>query len=693
MTEFASTQRFQERSARWLLLLVLIHTLPVIWITPVVAGTAPTAALLAFGVASLFTFDSEGVALGLFVLLPALVYLAIGWVLAWLIARALRSVSRTIRAGLLLVLVIVPLVAVYFPIYVAGGHNSSSQATLFELLDGFVGPAFLGYWAGLHGLVVVLLAGQFLPPHSALMAVAARWTRPVIGAAAAVLVGVLVYAQFTAVVCRPLAGLGIDAAQLCVARAGGAEARYWYERAALDGNSEALLWVLDNTPNRNRRLEWLRRGAAAGDGAVQFRLAEHLKRYGDAAARAEAEAWLESSAAGGYGPAQFALAERLASALMRSAGTGSVDDYQALLEAAADNGSTAAARRLAEHQARGSFGYVIDPERAMRLFQEAGDASAAAKVRAEQAAIEAGDAAATVRAARRYLRSPLPGPGVQELGLSLFEHVAARDPAVRRELIVLLRTGSDGAPKDVETAARWLLEAARAGEPEAMDRVARNYMDGREGFSVDYPEARVWIDALLEHYRRSGDQDSPARIAELESRLKHFDRLAGMAGGELLGSAELQDLSQGTDAESRYRFALQLLAGQGSRRAEAVASLQQAAELGHGQAAWRLVQVYERGFSQEIDPAAARRELERATGLHHYEATRELASRYEYGKKGYDQDLDRAIAMYEAALAAGHDNRYGWNLDPEVFNHFRWLESRLRQARLKRDASVAQATP
>lgn len=691
MTEAGRAPGFQQRSARWLLLLVLIHTVPVIWITPVVAGTAPAAALLALGVASLFTFDAEGVALGLFVLLPALVYLAIGWALAWLIARALRSVPPMLRGALLLVLVVAALAAVHFPIYVAGGHGASSESTLFELLDDFVGAAFLWYWVGLHGLVALLLAGQFLSPRAALLAVAARWARPVIGLAASVLVGVLVYAQFTTVVCRPLAGLGIDAAQLCVARAGGAEARYWYERAALDGNAEALIWVLDNTPDRSRSLEWLRRGAAAGNGAVQFRLAEHLQRYGDAAGRAEADGWLESAAAGGYGPAQFALAQRLADGLTRSAATGSLADYQMLLEAAAGNGSMAAARRLAEHRGRGSFGYAVDIERAIALFQDAGDPAAAARLRAEQAAIEAGDTAAMVGAARRHLRSPLPGPGVRERGIALFERAAGRDAAARQELIVLLRTGSDGAPKDLEAAARWLLEAARAGDPEAMDRVARNYMDGREGFPVDYPEARVWIGALQAHYRSSSDSDAPARLAELQSRLKYFDRLAGIAGGELLGAAQLQDLGRATDAESRYRFALQLLAGQGSRRAEAVAALQQAARLGHAEAAWRLVQVYERGFADELDPAAARRELERAAGLHHYEATRELASRYEYGKKGYAQNLDRAIAMYEAALAAGRDNRYGWNLDPEVFNHFRWLESRLKQARLKRAAAAAQA--
>ncbi len=58
---------------------------------------------------------------------------------------------------------------------------------------------------------------------------------------------------------------------------------------------------------------------------------------------------------------------------------------------------------------------------------------------------------------------------------------------------------------------------------------------------------------------------------------------------------------------------------------------------------------------------------------------------FEYGKRGLPVDLPRAIELYEATLEAGRDNRYDWNLDPDNFNHFKWLESRLRQARLKQN--------
>jgi len=161
------------------------------------------------------------------------------------------------------------------------------------------------------------------------------------------------------------------------------------------------------------------------------------------------------------------------------------------------------------------------------------------------------------------------------------------------------------------------------------------------------------------------------------------------AGGTMLGSSDLDRLGERTDADSQYEHALQLLAGHGSkRRAEAISQLEKAARKGHGEAAWRLFEIYERGFPDEIDRPAALRMLKRAVADHHFEATRKLAMSYEYGKHGVAVDLPQAIELYEGALEAGHDNRYGWNLDPEVFNHFRWLESRLRQARIKLDAET-----
>jgi TPR repeat protein len=252
-----------------------------------------------------------------------------------------------------------------------------------------------------------------------------------------------------------------------------------------------------------------------------------------------------------------------------------------------------------------------------------------------------------------------------------------------------LRTGSGGVDKNIDDAMTWLINAAEAEDTDAMERLAGNYMNGREGFPVDYPKARHWIEALLAIDRASDERQAKARVQSLENDLKYIDRLGGYAGSPMLGTEDLDQLGQRSDAESQYQHAIQLLAGHGNkRRTEAVAGLHEAARKGHGGAAWRLVQIYERGFPQEIDKAAGLQQLQLAVDNHHFDATRELAMSYEKGKRGLAVDLEKAISLYEGALEAGHDNRYSWNLDPEIFNHYRWLESRLRQARLKRDAQL-----
>jgi TPR repeat protein len=701
-----------ERCARWLLFLTFVHTIPVVWLTPVAGGTAPTSALLAFGIASLFTFDSEGIGLGMFALLPALVYTALAWVLAWVIGRLTARVSRVPRIAILTVLVVVPLAAVYFPIYVAGGHSYSSSTNVIDLSNAYLNPTIaLWYWIGLHGAVLMLLVTQWYAKGSLVFTLIERWLKPVVGAIGLSVVGVVVYTSYATVICRPLAELGLDAAQICYARANQAQARYWYERAAADGNGEAIAWLVDKTPDRQKRLVLLRAGADAGLAETQYLLAKHLQRWGDAGSQAEAQQWLQAAADGNHGAAQFELVEQMTADLLRSGSREGLAERNALLEQAVSSGSPLAKQRLAEHYLRGSMGYVIDMVRSRALYQEL-SASGALDAREEivrvngtrsksrleqldawQAGLDANEPQVLVELAKLYLTSSLPGPGVREYGLQLFEQVAEHDAQARAELIFMLRTGSDGAGKDLNAARVWLLKSAEAGDLEAMDRVASNYMDGREGFPVDYPQARHWIEMLLERFRRVGGIDAPARIASLENHLRYVDRLGKLAGGSLLGDKELNALAQRTDADSHYRYALQLMAGQGSRRAEAVERLQAAAELGHADAAWRLVQVYERGFPAELDPAAARRELARAVQLHHYDAIRELAQRYENGKKGYAQNLPTAIQMYEEALVAGRDNRYGWNLDQNTYNHFPWLESRLRQAKLKRQGSQLVTTP
>ncbi len=686
--------RLQERCARWLLLLTLLHTVPALWITPVVAGTAPAAAILAFGVASLLSFERDGVGMSLFALGPALVYCAIGWAVAWLLAWLLERVRQPQRAIALAVLVAVPLASVYWPIYTAGGHSGSRTANLIALVDRTIShQVLLGYWLALHGVLLVLYLGHLLP-DGRFARIAERWRRPALGTTAAALVAALLYGNYPTLVCRPLAAIGSGSAALCAARADTRHQRYFYELAAERGEPEALAWVIANTPDRQRRLHWLRQGADGGDAQTQFALSQHLMRYGGADGGAEAEQWLRRAAKGGHAPAMLALADSIARGLYSSPSRELLAERNAFLERAAKLGEREAMLRLAEHHVDGSMGYPVNLDRARSLYRELAlaDSSVAGGRLAELDAIASGlakgDPAVMKAQAKRFLASPMPGPGVRARGRQLLEQLAdAGDVEVRNELTLMLRTGSGGVERDLAAAKVWLIKSAQAGDLNAMERAARNFTNGREGFAVDYPEARRWFEAAITGHSRSDGDDAQGRVRQLRSELAHIDRLGRQAGGPLLGEQALAALGQGTDAESHYRYAMQLLAGHGAaRRAEAIARLNDASRLGHAEAAWRLFFIYERGFPAEINAKSALAQLERAAANHHFDATRELAMRYEYGKAGVPADLERAIAMYEEALAAGHDNRYGWNLDRGNFNHFKWLESRLHQARLKQSA-------
>ena len=707
MANAEKMKQSQRRGIRLLLFLTIIHTLPAVWLMSVAGGTAPIIGLLAFGIASFFTFDSEGIGLGLFALIPALIYLILAWLLALLIEKALAHRTRAARLLLLATLTVTPLVAVYFPIYFAGGHGSSSSENLFDLFGAYLSlQACLTYWIALHVILVALYASQCVSVQSPQLVHMERWGSTALKFAVVILLGTIIYSNYSTVICRPLAELGNNTAQICVAKAGGLQARYWYERAAEHDNLDAIKWLIDNTPNRQIREGWLRKGAQAGDPQIQYELSQHLSRYGgtavDTSAETEARKWLEAAAAGNYGPAQQQFVEPLTKEVLNSQSHSLLRKRNSLLEQAAKNGSPRARLQLAEYYTRGSMGYPADLAKAHALYEQlltgatdpaqdrvfamTGDSYEARlqQIDAWQAGLDSGDPQVIAEVARLYLTSPLPGPGVRQLGKSMFDEIAADDATARAELIVMLRTGTDGADKDPAAAKTWLLTAARDGEVEAMDRVASNYMKGSEGFPIDYPEARSWIEALIDHYQHINSADADRRVARLEKHLKYIDSLDELAGGSLLGSAALEQLAGNTDADAGYNYALQLLAVHGpKRRPEALSSLQSAAELGHAEAAWRLVQIYERGFPDEIDPTAAQRELERAAQHHHFYATRELAARYEYGNKGVKQNLPLAIEMYEQALAAGHDNRYDWNLDPQNYNHFPWLESRLKQAKFK----------
>ena len=709
--------RLQERSARWCLLLTLLHTVPVVWITPVAGGTAPTAALLALGFASLLSFERQDMAFALFALAPALLYCGIGWILAWWFVKLLERMRKPMRAALLAIVVVASLVSVYWPIYVAGSHNGSHSADLLELfrrtLDWRV---LLAYWIVLHVVLVALYAAYLLSGNHPLLAFVERWRKPARTFAAAALVAVLLFTNYPKLICRPLAEFGSGRAALCVARSARTDQRDWYERAAEQGQGEAIAWMIEHSHNQEKKVYWLRRGAELGDAATRFALYERLMRFGDEDTRTEAESWLRAAAEGDHVPAQMVLVDSLTRIIYSSGSSELLVERNAWLERAAGLGARDALRQLAQHHVDGSMGYPADLNRARARYRElardnnrTGDNKPTkyesmlnldaayynariAELDAWEAGLKNRDPAIMKSVAERYLKSQFPGPGVRALGRQLMEQlVEAGDAEARGALTMMLRTGSGGVEKDLDAAKALLIAAAEAGDADAMARVAGNYSKGREGFALDYPEAKRWLQAAIGSHTRRDAEGAQDELRRLRNELAYIDRLAEQAGGTLLGRQALAQLGEGSDAESNYQYAAQLLAGHGSdRRAEAITRLNDASRQGHGEAAWRLFQIYERGFPAEIDSAAAVEQLERAAANHHFNATRELAIRCEYGGRGLPTDLQRAITLYENAIAAGHDNRYAWNLDPDNYDHFKWLESRLRQARMKQSVQARQ---
>jgi hypothetical protein len=346
---------FQERCTRWLLLLMLLHTVPVVWLTPVAAGTAPTAALLAYGIASVLTLDLEGIALGLMALAPALIYTGIAWMLAWLLGK-LQRVRPPAGAWLVGCLTVGLLLAVYFPIYSAGGHNSWRSSDLISLFDNMLSHrSLLSYWIALHAVLAALFAGSLLREDNAFTARVERWSRPVLRAAGIVVFGAILYHKYDLFLCRPFAELGFGRAQVCVAKNAGPDERYWYERAAAGGDVEAIAWLIDRTPNRQHRLKWLRKGAEAGDPASQFALYKFFLRTQGPDARTEAERWLQLSAEGDHAEAQMTLVDRLSKNIYRSQSGDRLAERNAWLERAAEHGSRMAKLRLAQHYRDGSM--------------------------------------------------------------------------------------------------------------------------------------------------------------------------------------------------------------------------------------------------------------------------------------------------------------------------------------------------
>jgi len=271
----------------------------------------------------------------------------------------------------------------------------------------------------------------------------------------------------------------------------------------------------------------------------------------------------------------MALVDSLTRTIYSSRSTDLLVERNAWLERAAGLGERDAIRQLAQHQVDGSMGYPPDLKRARAGYRELArvnkrtgankptkyermlnlDAAyynaRIAELNTWEAGLNDHDPVITKSIAERYLKSQYPGPGVRALGLKLMEQlVEAGDTETRDALTRMLRTGTGGVEKDLDAAKTWLIVAAEAGDAGAMTRVAANYSKGREGFAIDYPEAKRWFQAAIDTYTLGDADGAPDQVRRLNSELAFIDRLAEQAGGTLLGAQALAQLGEDSDAES-----------------------------------------------------------------------------------------------------------------------------------------------
>ncbi|MCB1685477.1 MAG: hypothetical protein R3E82_16090 [Pseudomonadales bacterium] len=588
-----------RRTVTWFLTILLVHTIPVPFFAIQVAGLVPAIGLLALGVGSLIELSPEAVSLGMFALLPGLVFSVVLWALSAFAARRILARARLVPLTLAVIALICVGMAL-LPVYAMGGHGATAHSNLFGLLAdfsryrGFV-IGYLAATAGVLGALLLELQGAHWPRF-----ILNRWMST---SALLALAGGLIWSNHALLVCRPLALQGYAWAQYCVGVAvlpkenvtGGHNPwldspgeRSWLEMAAAQGHTGALRLLAANTYVRDGKERWLRPLAEAGDAEAQFQLYRLLVKQDAPPERiAEGYRWVRLSAQALYPEAvehlaylsnsdQILAPEELRQLIERAAEAG-MSFAQFIVAGWLDNPlhpdyDQAAARRAYQRLARDA-----DTEQ-LRL----GATDRLRDIAATELALAEADPEVLYHEARRRL-DKLAQESTRREGMRLLERAAAAGQLdALKDLLHVWEHGGYGLPAAPERAVEYIAHHAAAGQIEAMELIAEGYFRGEHGFEIDYALAREWIDKLIIHYEQSGEQ----RLVENLKRYRdQIDRKS--AGMTLRPVPELLELGRRGDAESAYQAAWQL-ALHPSRNAQMIELYERAAQSGHAGAHYEL---------------------------------------------------------------------------------------------------------
>ncbi len=686
-----------RKAACWLLWLGLIHFCPVIWFMFVAAGLAPTALLFGFGLAGLFNTDSGSGVMALVALVPALLYGAIFWGIAYLFCRLLWRMTKPYLRSTILMLVLGALVVLASqPIYVSYGHSSSYHYTLLQLIDEFAShlPTWLvpGYLCGLSVVGLSLFVGQHTPAIYPTWSIPRRRRRQIIFALLVSLLIGIGYTHRLAIFIRPLALMDIAAAQYYLAMSmrdspGAESMREWLTRAAAQGHVDSAMQLSRIETSGKERLRWLRVAAESGHEEAQYRLYQILgNAKASAVERVEAARWLRRSAESGYPQAQYELGRYAFDGRNRFAVGKDVIQARKLLELAAQAGSGDAMRELAWRYAQAENGFPLDLNRAADYYQQLSEGYAdgafglrkdldkagfaqqkADEYRALQQRLDEGDPATLAEFGLQQLKSRDATAENRQQALSLLRRAAGQgDAEVQYQLGFILLNGRNGVTPDLAEGRGWWDKAARQNHVQTMQYLAKAYQSGQFGYPVDLLKANQFTEKLVSTYRDGlyGVEPDANKLRQWQDEEKHFQRIAGLSGG-YLSPAELRTKAQAGDLDAQYQLARQqLLSGHQPTLQEGLSWLEKAAEAGLPEAQYRLVTYYQtRDSLIRNDPQRGVRLLSEAGEAGHLRALSTLALAYEKGRYDLPVDRQRARELYRQLLRVYATGEYLGDID------------------------------
>ncbi len=703
-----------RRTIRWIFFLIFVHTVPSIWFLGAAAGLAPTSVLLAVGLSVPFFSLGGNSFFLLFILLPSLIYCLLYYGIAYLLSILLGKLnSRLLQTVLVSLVVISLLIMAFYPIYSSGGHGSTSYHSIVGLWQAIDQPINWLYaytlFFGLiqSGLLVTLYRGGSIPAFSISAIWGNRRARTLVMVCSLAIVVSILYVNRVALVCRPLGNMGIARAQVCIAQAllnsnrhgyqTKQKAMIWFERAALQGNTEAAWALIKNSKNATDRNHWLILAAENGDGKAQYELfVLSLRSDKTDQDRLIGSKWLQSAAENGESRAQYELSRRYLGNSSLTDRSKDITQSRYWLEMAADQEHPQAMRTTAYNYENGTFGFPLNLKKAKSFYQEFVDISQheatnqyagldealsrIEKISQLQNQLDDNNLQALINLAFKHLDAIDPGPGVRDRGMELLQAAAEQgDLSAQYKLGAIYLRGKYAIPKDFIQGRKWWKKAAEGHHIKAMEDIARGYTSGSNSFEIDHTKAKRQIEILIKTYRNglytASIDESKSRY--WQSQLKYITRAMEQAGGEYIAKDILRQKTQANDSKAQYQLAKQLMSESSIRNGQEAFDLyKKAAASGHSEAQFALFRLHQQGLSYTSSDMPGRvnvivkksnsqsaHYLKQAANEHHPQAMASLALAYEKGRYGLEKDYVKARELYEAIIIAFENNSYHWDVN------------------------------